>query len=115
MSHKICNTCNKRPSLINYIRNGVTYYRKYCYYCLKKKKLDQDQAKQLLRKSGYKKKTTCDRCGFISKTAEQMSIHYKDGNSYNVSVNNLRTYCSNCSIEVKVNPLSDKRDILPDF
>jgi hypothetical protein len=115
MNSKTCNVCNKRPATVNYVRNGMTYYRKACYHCIKKKKDNQGQQSQLLKKSGYKKKTVCDRCGFIGKTSEQMSVHYKDGNSYNVSINNLRTYCSNCAIEVNVNPLADKRDILPDF
>jgi hypothetical protein len=115
MSKRSCNTCGKHPAAVNYIRNNITYYRKICYYCIKKKKINQDQKTQLLKKSGYKKKTVCDRCGFVGKTSEQMSVHYKDGNSYNVSINNLRTYCSNCAIEVNINPLADKRDILPDF
>jgi len=115
MTEKTCTKCNKHPVTVNYVRKGKVYYRKFCYYCIKEKKQNKDQAVQLLKKSGYKKKTTCDRCGFISKTPEQIKIHFRDGNNYNVSLNNLRSYCFNCFIEVKNNPTADKRSILADF
>lgn len=115
MTQKICTHCGKHPVTVNYVRNGRTYYRKICYYCIKESKRLKDQTVQLLKKSGYKKKTTCDRCGFVSKTPEQIRIHFKDQNPYNVSLNNLRSYCVNCVIEVKNNPAADKRTILADY
>lgn len=115
MTDKMCNSCNKHPVAVNYTRKGKTYYRKICYYCIKAKKNSKDQAVQLLKKSGYKKKTVCDRCGFVAKTPEQIRIHFRDNNKYNVSLNNIRSYCVNCVIEVKNNPAADKRTILADF
>jgi hypothetical protein len=115
----LCPKCNKQHLAVNYYRKGKVYYRKLCHCCSvdqqKKQKYKDNLPAELLKKSRYKKKTVCDRCGFNAKIAEQMSVHFRDGNSCNVSVNNLRTYCSNCTIEVKTNPLADKRDILPDF
>jgi protein-arginine kinase activator protein McsA len=115
MMTKLCRTCNKHPVTVNYVRNGQTYYRKICYYCIKEKKKNKDQAIQLLKKSGYKKKIICDRCGFKSKTPEQIRIHFRDQNPYNVSISNIRSYCVNCTIEVADDPTADRRDILADY
>ena len=115
MTTKICKTCRKQPVTVNYIRKGKKYYRSQCYYCIKDQKQKKKQPEQLLKRSGYKKKNKCDRCGFNSKTSSQMNIYYNDGNTYNVSMSNLRTYCSNCLIEVKTNPAAGRTDIIVDF
>ena len=115
MSTKQCQICNEQPVTVNYVRNGKTYYRKLCYYCIKEKKQKKKQAILLLKKSGYKKKTICDRCNFVSKTPDQIKIHFKDRNPYNVLSNNLRSYCINCIIEVKNNPAADRQTILADY
>jgi glutaredoxin len=115
MTQNICKSCNTHPVTVNYVRNGKTYYRSICYYCTKEKKKARSQIKQLLKKSGYRKKAVCDRCNFVSKTLDQIKVHYRDGNLYNVSSNNLRSYCINCVIEVKNNPAADKRSIIADF
>lgn len=115
MTSKKCESCREHPVTVNYVRNGRTYYRKVCYYCIKKKKQSKDQATQLLKKSGYKKKTICDRCGFKSKTPTQIKIHFRDQNVYNVSLSNIRSYCINCIVEVTNDPAADRRDILADY
>lgn len=115
MTSKLCNICNSNNVTVNYTRNGKTYYRKTCYHCNKKKKLDNELPVLLLKKSGYKKKNVCDRCGFKAKTQAQMKIYYKDNNIYNVSPNNLRSYCANCLIEINNNPSSSKKDIVADY
>lgn len=115
MSNKICKTCRKQPVTVNYIRKGKKYYRSQCYYCIKESKQRRTEPEKLLKKSGYKKKNTCDRCGFNSKNTFQMSIYYNDGNNYNVAISNLRTYCSNCAIELKTNPTARQTDIIADF
>lgn len=115
MTKQVCNICRSNPATVNYVRNGKTYYRKTCYHCNKKKKTNNEMPAQLLKKSGYKKKTICDRCGFKSKTSAQMTIYYKDNNTFNVSLSNLRTYCANCLIEITTNPSSAKKDIIADY
>jgi hypothetical protein len=50
--------------------------------------------------SGYKKKTTCDRCGFRAKYAAQLMVFHVDGNLNNSQLRNLRTVCQNCVIEI---------------
>ena len=115
MTNQVCNICQNNPVAVNYKRNGKTYYRKTCYYCNKKKKSETELPNQLLKKSGYKKKAVCDRCGFKSKTSAQMEIYYRDNNIYNVSLSNLRSYCSNCIIEIKTNPDAAKKNIIADY
>ena len=115
MTEKMCTVCNKHSVAVNYTRKGKTYYRKICYYCIKDRKQNKNQTSQLLKKSGYKKKTVCDRCGFKSKTPAQIKIHFRDQNPYNVSLSNIRSYCINCTIEIANNPTADRRDILADY
>ena len=115
MAQKKCENCNKHSATVNYTRNGKTYYRRLCYHCNKLKKSESDLASQLLKKSGYKKKSVCDRCGFKSKTHKQMEIYYRDNNKLNVSLSNLRSFCANCIIEVTENPLTKDRDLLADY
>ena len=114
MNKSLCNICHMHPVTVNYVRKDKTYYRKVCYYCIKKLKTQKELPKQLLKKSGYKKKTVCDRCNFKSKTPDQMKIHYKDDNNLNLSVNNLRSYCLNCITEIASDPRSD-HDVLADY
>ena len=115
MSQKICENCDKNSATVNYIRNGKTYYRKLCYHCNKIKKSDLDLTVQLLKKSGYKKKTVCDRCGFKSKTPKQIEIYYRDNNKLNVSLSNIRSFCVNCVIEITENPNIKIQDLLADY
>jgi hypothetical protein len=51
--------------------------------------------------AGYKKKPTCDRCGFKARYAAQLFVYHIDGDLNNSSQRNLRTICLNCSVEVK--------------
>ena len=51
--------------------------------------------------SGYKKKPTCDLCGFKSLFPSQMTVYHIDGNLENIALNNLRTICLNCVEVVK--------------
>lgn len=111
----VCIKCRKNYCEVNYYRKGKTYYRKQCKQCINQEKQDQKLKNQLLKKSGYKKKTRCDRCGFVSKTPEQISIYYLDGDDLNASIANLRSFCSNCTIELKYKPGKNHGDLLADF
>jgi len=98
MLRPICNTCGKNHCAVNYIREGVTHYRSGCDECgRKKKKLKPRKANWT--KSGYKKKITCDLCGFKSLFPSQMTVYHIDGNLENITLINLRTVCL-CCIEV---------------
>ena len=104
----ICPTCNKKVCAINYVKNSITHYRSICDDCGRKK------AKQLPRKprwsfSGYKKKPTCDLCGFHTKYSSQVLVYHIDGKLENVELANLRTICLNCSEVVKRKQINWRR------
>src|SRR5665213_2344664 len=91
----MCSLCNRIPCAINYKRKEITYYRKRCNGCGRKKP-------KLRRRSpnwevaGYRKKSSCDLCGFKSLYQTQITVFHIDGNLTNVEFNNLRSICLNC-------------------
>lgn len=86
--------CGLRPRAINYRKNNKTYYRSLCEICL---------AGGLYagiprwKRSGYKIKNICEKCGFKSKFFECFRVYHIDGNLDNCRFNNLKTICCNCS------------------
>ena len=61
------------------------------------------------QKAGYKKKPTCDVCGFRSLFNTQTVVYYIDGNLENNLYTNLRTICLNCVEVVKRTEVTWKR------
>mgnify|MGYP006995906170 CR=1 FL=1 len=83
-----------------------------CDHCSKKRK--GERPKWAL--TGYKKKGTCDRCGFSSKHTVQFNVFYMDGNPDNCSYTNLKTVCANClCILHKLKLPWRQGDLTPDF
>lgn len=99
----ICSVCNIRACAPNYYRGGVRHWRKKCAYCIKKtKSADPRQKKLPIPKwsiKGYKKKTTCDLCGFKCVYNSQIMVYHIDGNLNNCDLTNLRSICL-CCVEV---------------
>ena len=111
----ICKTCNKTPCAINYIRAGVTHYRSICDQCGRKKNKLKPRIFNW-EKAGYKKKPTCDICGFKSLFPTQMTVYHIDGNLKNVEYSNLRTICLNCVEVVKKREITWRRgDLQVDY
>lgn len=104
----ICKTCNKNPCAINYIRKNKKYYRSLCDDC-GKKKIKKKPLIPLWEKAGYKKKTSCDICGYKSLYPTQMVVFHIDGNLKNAGFYNLRTICLNCVEVVKRKEITWKR------
>ena len=104
----ICNTCNKNFCDINYHRKDKVYYRSLCSEC-GRKKAKKKVRKPLWEKSGYKKKTTCDLCGFHSSYPSQITVFHIDGELENVVLSNLRSICLNCVEIVKKRNVKWKR------
>jgi hypothetical protein len=89
---KLCKLCNERPQAINYHKNGVVYYRSKCDHCNSGRK----KGRSPWELSGYKKKSICERCGYLSKYAEQFNVFHIDGHLTNCRYTNLKTVCANC-------------------
>ena len=100
MNRPKCAACNQRLCAINYIRDGLTHYRSRCDYCIKRERRIKPPEPRWA-KTGYKKKPTCDRCGFRAKFAVQLMVYHADGNLNNSNLRNLKTVCQNCAIEIK--------------
>ncbi len=111
-----CSICNQNLAAINYISNGKTRYRKTCYYCNKKGKKTKTQVPAWF-KAGYRKRSVCDKCGFVSKLPEkQISVFYVDGNLKNNNTVNLKSVCLNCRVEISQSKGAWKQSpITPDF
>jgi hypothetical protein len=115
LARPICKQCNRNPRAINYNRNGVTHYRSICDEC-GSKKVKKKPLRPGWEKSGYKKKSTCDICGFKSLYNTQMTVFHIDGDLRNVNFSNLRTICLNCVEVVKRKEVTWKRgDLQVDY
>lgn len=108
MNRPVCQTCNKNPCAVNYKRLGKTYYRSICDDC-GRSKLKKKPRVHKWQSAGYKKKTTCDLCGFKATYATQMTVYYVDGNLENNEFINLRTICLNCVEVLKRKEVKWKR------
>lgn len=104
----ICKQCNKNVCAINYKRLGIRHYRRLCDECGRKKNKLQP-FKPNWEKSGYKKKTSCDVCGFKSLYPTQITVFHIDGNLQNIEFSNLRSVCLNCIEVVKKKNVNWKR------
>lgn len=115
MERPTCTACNQRFCAVNYYRDGVVHYRSRCEYCVKRGRRQKAPEARWL-KSGYKKKPTCDRCGFRAKYSAQLMVYHIDGNMNNSAVRNLKTICQNCVEEVKRSNLPWRPgDLAPDL
>lgn len=114
MLRPICPVCNQRPRAINCHRDDRVYYRSRCEACTKKNKKIKPPVPRW-QSSGYKKKPTCDRCGFRARYSAQLLVYHVDGNLNNTDVRNLKTVCLNCVEELKRSDLPwQKGDLEPD-
>ena len=114
MDRPFCSACNQRLCAVNYYHKDITHYRTRCDLCIKKKRRIKPPVPRW-QAAGYTKKTTCDRCGFKSKYAAQLLVYHIDGNLHNTNINNLKTVCLNCTIEIKRADLPwTPGDLLPD-
>lgn len=115
LERPFCKLCNKNLCAINYHRKNKTYYRKICDSCGKiktKKRLSPHK----WEKAGYRKKPTCDHCGFKAIYPSQLTVFFIDGNQDNVAFNNLRTICLNCVEVIKRKSVNWRRgDLKVDY
>ena len=104
------------PVAINYRSNDKVRYRKICNSCIQKGKKLKPTPPQWF-KAGYRKKTTCEKCGYRAKYPEkQITVYYIDGNLKNHNSFNLKSICLNCRVEIAYsNVLWKESPITPDF
>lgn len=115
MSRPLCPACNQRLCAVNYYKNNQTHYRSRCGYCISRKRQIKTPEPRW-KIAGYKKKTTCDRCGFKSKYNGQLLVYHIDGNLHNSNFRNLKTICLNCEVEIRRANLPWRPgDLEPDF
>ena len=95
----LCRACNKNFAAINGYHNDKIYYRSRCNSCIRRgKRLPKQVARW--EQAGYKKKPTCDRCGFRARHASQLLVFHVNGNLNDCDVRNLKTVCLNCAVEI---------------
>lgn len=95
----LCKACNKHLAAVNGYHNDKIYYRSRCSSCIRKgKKLPVQKPRW--QGSGYKKKPTCDKCGFRARHNAQLVVYHVDGNLNNCELRNLKTICLNCAVAV---------------
>ena len=114
---KLCPTCNSaRPVAINCHIGEKIYYRKQGDVCLRGERKIKPTAPSWF-KSGYRKKSACEKCGFKAKYPEdQLRVFYLDGDLRNSNWANLKTVCLNCQQEVHRLKLPWREAVLvPDF
>jgi len=103
-------SCGLRPVAVNYYKNGKPYYRHHCGAC--------DRGVKLPRwvTSGYKPKSSCDKCGFRSPHAEVFNVFHVDGDLNNCRHTNLKTVCANCQRVLHKEGVRWKQgDLVPDL
>lgn len=115
MTRPLCLNCKQRFCAINYYRETQVYYRSRCETCIKKNQRVKSPVARWIT-AGYKKKPTCERCGFRSKYSAQLLVYHVDGDMNNVGVRNLKTICQNCVIEIAKSTLPWRAgDLEPDL
>jgi hypothetical protein len=108
----LCKKCQARPVAINYYKAGKPYFRSTCDHCSS----GRDEERPLWAIAGYKKKTTCEKCGYTGKHTEQFNVFYIDGDLKNNRFNNLKTVCANCQRILHKEGVKWKQgDLKPDF
>jgi hypothetical protein len=115
MTRPICPACGQRHCAVNYIKEEVTHYRSRCETCTRRGRGIKPR-KPRWQEAGYKKKPTCDKCGFKAKFAAQLLVYHIDSNLNHCEPKNLKTVCLNCVEEIKRSDYPWRRgDLEPDI
>lgn len=108
----LCKKCKERPVAVNYYKENKIFYRSICDHCARNKK----DGTPLWARSGYIKKSKCDKCGYTSKHSEQFNVYNVDGDLTNTRFLNLKTVCANCQRVLHKEGVRWRQgDLIPDF
>ena len=92
----LCVNCKSKPRAYAYKKGNKIYWRKLCDACNRKKSKKKIGGITALQRSGYRKKSKCELCGFKAQTQLQLDVLFVDGNLRNTNSTNLKTVCANC-------------------
>jgi len=92
----LCVNCKSKPRAYAYKKGNKIYWRKLCDACNRKKSKKKIGGITALQRSGYRKKSKCELCGFKAQTQLQLDVLFVDGNLRNTNNINLKTVCANC-------------------
>ena len=92
----LCTQCKSKPRAYGYKKGTKIYWHKLCDACNRKKKKLKVGGVTALQRSGYRKKSKCELCGFKAQDRLQLDVLFVDGNLRNTSTVNLKTVCANC-------------------
>mgnify|MGYP001189719805 FL=1 len=92
----LCVSCQAKPRAYAYRKNEKIYWRRLCDTCNRKKSRKRIGGVTALQRSGYKKKKSCELCGFRAQHQMQLNVLFVDGNLRNTTSSNLKTVCANC-------------------
>ena len=92
----LCVNCKSKPRAYAYKKGNKIYWRKLCDACNRKKSKKKIGGVTALQRSGYRKKSKCELCGFKAQNQLQLDVLFVDGNLRNTNNTNLKTVCANC-------------------
>ena len=92
----LCIKCKAKPRAYGYKKGSKIYWRRLCDTCNRKKKNLRTGGITALQRSGYRKKNSCELCGFKAQKSIQLDVFFVDGNMRNTNITNLKTVCANC-------------------
>ena len=98
-----------------YRKYDRVYYRSRCGVCVAKNKQQRAPVPRW-QSAGYRKKNTCDRCGFQARHASQLMVYHVNGDLRDSELRNLKTVCLNCAALITRQDLPWRRgDLEPDL
>ena len=108
--------CGMRPVAINYYKEGRPHYRSQCDKCNRKAKKLRTTPKTNWKQSGYTKKKSCEKCGFVADHSIQLDVYHLDSDRKNNNWKKLKTVCANCHRLLYATGKGWKQgDLIPDF
>ena len=92
----LCTQCRSKPRAYAYRKGNKVYWRRLCDSCNRVKSHKKNGGITALQRSGYKKRSKCELCGFKAQDKIQLDVLFVDGNLRNTITSNLKTVCANC-------------------
>ena len=96
INRPLCKLCKSKPRAYAYKRGNKIYWRSMCDRCNRKKAGRKIGGITALQRSGYKKRSKCELCGYKAQESSQLDVYFVDGNLRNTKTTNLKTVCANC-------------------